>query len=166
MIVILFHYLTERMDAPPEGCQYGRRSYCEAAPVRRGEHWGENFGNIDDSIFDDWFIIFYGPNNISVHKIRSRKRHTDYKDCSLLFVCLKIYFLPYPYSNPNCCLCFYRSNDYFSSNFHFFVLRGLRLIERWMSEVHLLGIYETLWEKIQYLEIIHYSKRPNLLKST
>ena len=46
------------MDIPHEGCQSGTCRYRADAPVRRGEHRGGRWGNIDDSFLHGCLIRF------------------------------------------------------------------------------------------------------------
>ena len=58
LVIVLFLYLTDRMDAAHMGCWERTCGYRAAASVRRGEYRGGRWGNIDDSLLHGCLISF------------------------------------------------------------------------------------------------------------
>ena len=83
LVIVLFLYLTDRMDAAHMGCWERTCGYRAAASVRRGEYRGGRWGNIDDSLLHGCLISFLVRILIFCRiEIRNPNRQT--KVCTLL----------------------------------------------------------------------------------
>ena len=80
-------YLLVRVYASHVGCRWWTCGCRAATPVRRGEHRGDGYGNIDDSILHDCFICIVVRIIIIIFcriEISHRNRQTEF--CRLLLI--------------------------------------------------------------------------------